>query len=177
VLKPFSRVDNEVYMVGANLHIANGAGGTQTTNGLGNLIIGYKENDFNFPRTGSHNLVVGIDHGWESFGGVVSGAGNHISGAYASVIGGWRCSASAFAASVVGGRGNAAVGDRSVVIGGDGNIASGYVASVIGGESNTASAPAAAVSGGAKITQSNADGWSAGGYFFPDGGIGVFHSP
>jgi hypothetical protein len=34
---------NEVVITGANLRIVNGLGDTETTNGLGNLIVGYNE--------------------------------------------------------------------------------------------------------------------------------------
>jgi hypothetical protein len=37
----FDDVANEVVITGANLHIVNGLGETETTNGLGNLIVGY----------------------------------------------------------------------------------------------------------------------------------------
>jgi hypothetical protein len=50
---------NEVVITGANLRIVNGQGSTETTNGLGNLIVGYNEprdetGSFDV-RTGSHN--------------------------------------------------------------------------------------------------------------------------
>jgi hypothetical protein len=37
---------NEVVITGANLRIVNGLGDTQTTNGLGNLIVGYNEEPY-----------------------------------------------------------------------------------------------------------------------------------
>jgi hypothetical protein len=43
LLKHFSREGNEVFLTGANLHIVNGLGNTETTNELGNLIVGYNE--------------------------------------------------------------------------------------------------------------------------------------
>src|SRR5215471_13626168 len=56
----FDDAANEVVITGANLRIVNGLGTTDTTNGLGNLIVGYNESRTNplFPpdvRTGSHN--------------------------------------------------------------------------------------------------------------------------
>src|SRR5215472_850810 len=49
---------NEVVITGANLRIVNGLGSTETTNGLGNLIVGYNEpREFEANvRTGSHNI-------------------------------------------------------------------------------------------------------------------------
>ena len=58
---------NEVVITGANLRIVNGLGSTDTTNGLGNLIVGYNESREGSmecllvptacrdTRTGSHN--------------------------------------------------------------------------------------------------------------------------
>jgi hypothetical protein len=60
----------EVVITGANLRLVNGLRATATTNGLGNLLVGYNE-----PRqganveTGSHNVVVGQGHNFSSFGG------------------------------------------------------------------------------------------------------------
>lgn len=59
-------------------------------NGLGNLIIGYNE-DLNGPPNNlgsSHNLVIGIEHTYPNFGGLMAGFRNTISGSYASVSGG-----------------------------------------------------------------------------------------
>src|SRR5262245_49835927 len=39
----FDSTNNEVVITGANLRIVNGLGATDTTNGLGNLIVGYNE--------------------------------------------------------------------------------------------------------------------------------------
>src|SRR6266850_7568315 len=39
----FDDAANEVVISGANLRIVNGLGATDTTNGLGNLIVGYNE--------------------------------------------------------------------------------------------------------------------------------------
>src|SRR6516165_10395755 len=98
---------NEVVISGANLRIVNGLGATGTTNGLGNLIVGYNElgNSPNRPdvRTGSHNVVVGSQHNFSSFGGLVVGIQNEISGPYASVSGGVGNTASNTFSSVSGG--------------------------------------------------------------------------
>src|SRR5262249_14479311 len=64
---------NEVVISGANLRIVNGLGSTETTNGLGNLIVGYNEPRGFEPdnRTGSHNVVVGMQNNFSRFGGLV----------------------------------------------------------------------------------------------------------
>jgi hypothetical protein len=136
----FSRSGNEVFLSGANLHIVNGQGGTDTINGLGNLIVGYNEarGDGTDNRTGSHNLVVGNWNNYSSFGGLVGGRYNEISGAYASVSGGDTNTASDYAASVSGGFGNTASGELSSVSGGASNTASGPYASVSGGNGRSA---------------------------------------
>src|SRR5581483_745685 len=44
---------------GVNVYIRNGSNSTMTTNGVGNLILGYNEST-NQSRTGSHNIVTGL---------------------------------------------------------------------------------------------------------------------
>src|SRR5215813_3969125 len=77
--------EDEVVITGANLRIVNGLGNTELTNGLGNLIVGYNEarlpGDGPDMRTGSHNVVVGERHNFTSYGGLVVGNFNEISGA------------------------------------------------------------------------------------------------
>src|SRR5262245_2726092 len=43
LLQHFSRSGNDVFITGANLHLRNGMGGTDSVNGVGNLIVGYNE--------------------------------------------------------------------------------------------------------------------------------------
>ena len=153
----FDDAANEVVITGANLRIVNGLGQTTTTNGLGNLIVGYNEllgDGFTDTRTGSHNVVVGKFNNFSSFGGLVVGTVNEISGPFASVSGGQRNTASGFSASVSGGRDNTASAQSASVSGGEANTASGLVASVSGGTSNTASDNATSVSGGLGNTAS-----------------------
>jgi hypothetical protein len=187
----FDATNNEVVITGANLRIVNGLGNTETTNGLGNLIVGYNESRFIFPdchplatdpfckdtRTGSHNVVVGRLHNFSSFGGLVVASGNEISAAFASVSGGSENTASGVFASVSGGNKNTASDTAAWVSGGQQNTASdqlasvsggfqntasGAFASVNGGRLNTASGGGAVVSGGQNITQDTEFGWSAG---------------
>jgi hypothetical protein len=186
----------EVRITGANLRLVNGLRATATTNGLGNLLVGYNE-----PRqggnveTGSHNVVVGPGHNFSSFGGLVVGRQNEISGAFAAVSGGFdntasgasaavsggifnRASgesaavsggfdntASANATSVSGGVGNTASGEGAVVCGGHGNTASGHTAAISGGQANTASGFTSAVSGGRNHTVRGDFDWVAGRLF------------
>jgi hypothetical protein len=155
----------DVFFTGCNVHIRNGQNSTITTNGLGNLIVGYNESRSpvgNDDRTGSHNIVVGMRNNFSSFGGLVVGNFNTISGAFASVSGGDGNTASGDFASVSGGIGNTANNRFASVSGGGFNTASGDSASVSGGTNNTASGDLASVSGGNGITQRAVRGWSAG---------------
>src|SRR5262245_22952574 len=118
---------DDITISGANLRIVNGLGATDTVNGLGNLIVGYNEHrpspPFTNTRTGSHNVIVGTQHNFSSFGGLVIGQFNEISGPFASVTGGTRNTASALNASVSGGNSNSATFRDASVSGGMNNTA------------------------------------------------------
>jgi hypothetical protein len=161
---------------GVNVQIVNGLGNTETTNGTGNLIVGYNEpnpgplaplqicSDGTYPdqasctangrtwganqRTGSHNLVIGHYHSYTQFGGIVAGLNNAINRQYATVSGGVSNLASGYYSSVSGGGGNIASGFASGVNGGQYNTASNFYSSVSGGSTNTASGDYSSVSGG-----------------------------
>ena len=149
-----------VIFTGVNVHIRNGSNITDSSNGLGNLLIGYNEQ---IPmmvgppatRTGSHNLIVGFFHGYSSFGGLVAGSRNTISGPSASVTGGFNNVASGNTSSVSGGSENEASDFDASVSGGINNTASENEASVSGGNNNTASGFASSVSGGINNEASN----------------------
>jgi hypothetical protein len=123
-----------------NVQIVNGTGTTAgKPNGRGNLIIGYSAQPPGAPaasisRAGSHYLIVGDEHAWGSYGGIVAGLRNVASGAWATVSGG---------------RDNTASGSHSSVSGGHGNTASAPESSVSGGGDNTANTVGSSVSGGA----------------------------
>ncbi len=162
-------------VAGANLQIVNGLGTTQTTNGLGNLIVGYNENrpaatpaqcsvggftdqatcefvgfgfwgvDF---RSGSHNVVVGQRQNYSRFAGLVVGYQSTINGRWASVSGGQENIAAGDVSSVSGGYRNVASGGGASISGGQLNKATQFFSSVSGGTTNTASGLNASVSGG-----------------------------
>jgi hypothetical protein len=177
---------NEVVITGANLRIVNGLDATGTTNGLGNLIVGYNEpRDVLGPdvRTGSHNIVVGNLHNFSSFGGLVvgqfneiseqfasvsGGVGNAATGSFSSISGGISNTASANGASVSGGLSNRAHSSLSWVGGGTQNTASANFASVSGGLGNRASGQASSVSGGHNRSAPEQFSWAAGALFFDD---------
>lgn len=120
----FSREGDEICITGANLCIVNGEGSTSTTNGLGNLIIGYNASGTyeHLERGGSHNLVLGWQNQYSSYGGIVAGQGNWILGAFASVTGGTGSSAQGDYSSVTGGANHLAVGRFSSIFGGNGQV-------------------------------------------------------
>jgi hypothetical protein len=135
----------DVYFDGCNVHVRNGAGATDSINGLGNLVIGYDEDwfgDENTPassKTGSHNLVVGPGHTYTSFGGLVAGAANSVTAEDATVAGG-KC--------ISGGMLNRASGSRSSVSGGSWNIVYGNDSSISGGSQNQVSGVQSSIAGG-----------------------------
>lgn len=142
-----STVNGDAVFSGCNVQIVNGSNYTSTTNGKGNLIVGYNEVS-DQARTGSHNLVVGPYHAYTSYGGLVAGYHNEISGPNASVTGGIYNTASGSGSSVSGGQANVASEYVSSVSGGAQNVASGDSSSIAGGRSGVASEKFSSVSGG-----------------------------
>ena len=51
-------------------------------------MVGYDEKPGT--QTGSHNLILGEEQTFTSFGGILAGKENTITGAFDSVIGGWK---------------------------------------------------------------------------------------
>jgi hypothetical protein len=170
---------------GVNLQVVNGEGKTASVNGEGNLVIGYDENPGvgrgkQGSQTGSHDLILGDEQEFTSYGGLLAGAVNSITAPFASVSGGfvntssgqWASvsggqtnvassmgasvsggnenSAAAFDTSITGGRHNEVGAEYGSVHGGFENAASGVNASILGGESNTASGYKSTIGGGYK---------------------------
>jgi len=160
-----------VQISGCNLQILNGEGKTNTTNGAGNLVIGYDELQGGCPpevcpiapQTGSHNLIVGQKQSFTSFGGIVAGENNTITGQFASVTGGDSNKASAFGSSVSGGDANTASANFASVTGGDSNTASEFAAAVTGGAEDAASGHESSVSGGHQNEATGQRAWVGGG--------------
>ena len=145
---PLSVTGKTLTITAVNVSLVDGTGNTNSTSGLGNLIIGYNsaQGGGRDKRTGSHNLILGDANNYTSYGGLVAGVYGTTSGPYAFVSG----------------YGNTASSTAASASGGINNTASGNYASVSGGVGNTASGTSASVSGGANLTQNNANGWSAG---------------
>ncbi|MCP4130100.1 MAG: hypothetical protein GY754_03685 [bacterium] len=135
---------------GVNVQIVSGSGSTAGgINGRGNLIVGYNETRAgNSDKSGSHNIIVGLQHNYSSYGGLVAGLRNTISARYSCVNGGRDNTATGDGSSVSGGIYNSASGDESSVSGGWLNTADGKYSSVSGGWQNRASGMNSSVSGG-----------------------------
>jgi len=106
---PFTVNGTTVKLSGYNMQIVNGTGSTNSTSGLGNLLIGYnalRSQHGIDARTGSHNLILGDFNNYTSYGRLVAGYENTISGAYAVVSGGGDNTASGQYSSVSGGNNN-----------------------------------------------------------------------
>ena len=184
LLANVSRPDSEtIRFSDVNLQIVNGTGSTAGTgNGRGNLIVGYNENTVSASRTGSHNLVVGIDHEYTSYAGLLAGRRNRISGSsssvmgygndvtanYGSISGGYENTVNSIYSSASGGRGNTVSAAYASISGGRNNVVSGDYASVSGGMSNTASGSSSSVSGGLGDDVSGPWDWRAGDDFFSE---------
>ena len=160
---------------GCNVIVNDGGGATTTVisnaagDGLGNLIVGYNDfgNGRGDDRRGVHNLIVGDENSYSSYGGLVVGFNNASNSHYASVSGGTGNSAGGQYGSVSGGLGNTTNNDYCSVSGGVGNTANGAWSSISGGYQNTAGGPFASISGGNNITNSIFLGWSAGSLHSP----------
>lgn len=131
----------DIYITGYNLHIRSGSDYTYSAgpgfDGLGNLIIGYNNNDnFQESQSGTHNLVIGDNHEYTSHGGLVAGHNNLIAGIASSVPGGEENKALGDWSVAIGGRLNSASNNNSIVAGGEGNSANKYGSTIFGGSSN-----------------------------------------
>jgi len=167
LLQNVTRNGNDIIFEAVNVQIVNGTDSTAgTSNGLGNLIVGYNENTVSASRTGSHNLVVGIDHEYTSYAGLLAGRRNRVSGTsscvmgydnevtanYSNVTGGYNNTVNSIYSSVSGGYANTVSAAYSSVSGGRDNIVSGNYASISGGRLNEASGLYSSVSGGGGST-------------------------
>jgi hypothetical protein len=146
-----------IQVSGVNVQIVNGEGKTASTNGAGNLVIGYDEEPGE--QTGSHDLLLGTNQTFTSYAGIIAGAFNKLTGPFASITGGNFSTASGPGATVSGGKDNVASGEGSSVSGGQFNNASGDRSSISGGQRNTANALLTWIGGGLENTASI--GWSA----------------
>jgi hypothetical protein len=144
---------------GENVRIVNGTGSKSTLNGLGNLIVGY--NDTPRSQTGSHNIVLGFDQSFLSWGSIVGGAHNTSGSSLQGLLGSNNKASDTYAA-ITGGYGNLAESRLSSISGGCENTTGSIgrtvdsfcrdqtfqFQSVSGGRYNYAEVGSASVSGG-----------------------------
>src|SRR5262249_55545936 len=95
----------DLIVKGCNLHVQSGGGATRAeVTGWANRIIA---NNDTFPgtnvRPGSHNLVIGQNHPYTSFGGLLAGTSNSVTGPAGSVTGGSENTSGGIQTSVSGG--------------------------------------------------------------------------
>ncbi len=116
--------DGDVVFEATNVRIVSGAGSSDATpNGTGNLIVGYDENDGTDTKTGSHNFVVGPNHSYQTFGGIVAGSNNAIEGdGHAMAIGGHGNTVSGEHSIAIGGWDSTLEGSDSIFLKGNGNL-------------------------------------------------------
>jgi hypothetical protein len=173
---------------GVNLQVVNGEGKTASVNGEGNLVVGYDEKPGT--QTGSHDLVLGEEQAFTSYGSIMTGEHNLAAERFTVVFGGFNEAVEELssvtggthnktlrglppglgyaASSVSGGSGNTAEGPDAAVSGGASNYAVGSShfggdTSVSGGTHNTALGSGSSVSGGENNTAGSYDSWVGGG--------------
>jgi hypothetical protein len=130
ILANVTRNGNEIVFNNVNVVIQNGAG-MGRVNGTGNLVVGYDD------PSGSHNIFVGSRNRCSSYGSIITGTGNVVSGKYAAITGGSNNSASGDFAVVLGGQDNKASGSYSSILGGQDNKAKGEFSSINGQRGRT----------------------------------------
>jgi hypothetical protein len=157
---------------GINVQIVNGLDRTDSTNGTGNLIVGYNRPSAGSficslgvtesaatcqanhglwaqsHKSGSHNIIGGDFNSYSSWGGLVMGVENAITAPGGTIVGGAR---------------NRAEGAFASVSGGSFNTASGVYGNVAGGFDNHAIGEYTTVGGGSQRTSSGQYDWAAGG--------------
>lgn len=99
-------------------------------------------------RGGSHNLIVGQQHRFPSFGGILGGRMNETTGRASSAAAGARNLAAGPYSGISGGAHNVAGGQGASVAGGTLNEADGRFATTAGGSLNRATGHSAHTSGG-----------------------------
>ena len=126
----------EALRVTSNFQVVNGLGYTDTTNALGNLIVGYSDTNGDV-RTGSHNFVLGNNHTFGSHSSIIAGLDNSVLTENSAILSGLNNIIHAGA-------------QRSAILSGNGNqlLIGGLESAIISGESNAISSDRAAVVAG-----------------------------
>jgi hypothetical protein len=129
-----TRHGNVLRFSGMNVQIVNGRHKTGSTNGLGNLIIGYNAQAGS--QTGSHNVVIGDAQTFTSYGGLLAGYGNAVTGPDDTVIGGYGNIAESTNNTITGGVDNTAANNATTISGGLHNLTNESASAIFGGCSN-----------------------------------------
>ncbi len=144
-------------VTGLDVQLVNGLGATNgnpsdpfattgTTNGLGNLLIGYGE-----ASGGSHAVQLGSS--WAgSFGTLAAGQGNYVQSPYAAAVGGHESIVNRPGSVIAGGSEGETLGENAVLTGGHQNWAGGESAVVLGGRGGLAYADRCVLGGGWRNT-------------------------
>ncbi|MDP6518368.1 MAG: FG-GAP-like repeat-containing protein [Planctomycetota bacterium] len=105
---------------GANFQITDGTSGASSPNGLGNLILGHNRDLSGYLQSGSHNLVIGDDHSFRGFAGLVSGTSNRLLADNTAILGGRQNEVYTDLTTIVGGSNGTVSGssEGAVVLGG-----------------------------------------------------------
>ncbi|ESP93794.1 MULTISPECIES: hypothetical protein [Pseudoalteromonas] len=175
ILQCMSKVGNTLVINGCNLHISNGSGythkknGVSTANAVGNLILGYNAVRYGsqtpqLDHRGSHNVVLGDGHSYQSTGtlftgqnntvtgqsAVIAGANNQISGNASAIMSGSNHTVEANHGVIFGGTNHTLYSDATwgSISGGESNRVYAPLASIVGGRHNTAYGIASSISGG-----------------------------
>lgn len=162
------RSSSTLVVSGANVQIVNGARTTESTNGVGNLILGYGEDAYGYERAGmragSHSLVMGMNHAYTGYANLVHGDGGYVTGNHAAVIGTSSGSAGGRRSVIVGGYGGYASGEGSVVVAGQYGVTYGAGAASVSGYGNEVTSDDAASIGGLYGSVTGTGAVSVGGY-------------
>merc|ERR1712160_192193 len=140
-------VRSDSFFEGGNVFINNGKDTISEIDGKGNLIVGAKSTDVG-ANPGSHNVIIGDNHKYSAFAGLVVGSNNEISAEFASVTGGSGNIASGLHSTVSGGIGNMAKAEQSSISGGQMNEAIGKTTSIAAGVQNHATGDYSYIGGG-----------------------------
>jgi hypothetical protein len=146
---------NDIIFEGCNVHVRNGLGQTPTTNGYGNLIVGYNKNEVS-TRTGSHNVILGDLHEYTSYGGLVSGTENTLTAPNASILSSVDSEAHTTGGTILGAD-RGMTDTAGVIVGGSMNYVGpdAHFAVTVGGYQNAVNGEAAVAAAG---TLNNAQG-------------------
>jgi hypothetical protein len=141
--------DDSVIFTDANVYVQSGSGSTDgTVNGLGNLIVGYDEDGGSDDKSGSHNVIIGMEHQYTGAGNLISGYRHEVDNDFSGMVGGFDHFVGATYSGLVGGVRNTTLGTYSSVLGGRDSTATGDVSSIGGGTNNNATGHGTTIGGG-----------------------------